>query len=80
MEIWIETGFEKEPCLEPENLKVEKNLFVKLDIKESKGLLVSQQTMELDDEFIFFLSEIATLEIRAQIVYPPQSATLATSK
>ena len=51
-----------------------------MDEKESRGVLVSQQTMELDDEFIFFLSEIATLEIRAQIVYPPQSATLATSK
>lgn len=25
LEIWIETGFEKGPCLEPENLKVEKN-------------------------------------------------------
>jgi hypothetical protein len=36
--------------------------------------------VEFDDEFIFFFSEIATLEVRAKIVYPPQSATLATSK
>jgi hypothetical protein len=36
--------------------------------------------MKLDDEFIFFISEITTLEVRAEIVYPPQSATLAASK
>lgn len=36
--------------------------------------------MKLDDEFIFFFSEITTLEVRAEIVYPPQSATLAASK
>lgn len=28
LEIWIETGFEKEPCLEPENLKVEKKSII----------------------------------------------------
>jgi hypothetical protein len=54
-----------------------------MGLKRNKGvinLLVSEQTMKLDDEFIFFFSEITTLEVRAEIVYPPQSATLAASK
>ena len=38
MEIWIETGFEKEPCLEPENLKVEKKIICKIGWKGIKGL------------------------------------------
>ena len=50
------------------------------DENELKGLLVSEETMELDDEFIFFFSEIATLDVRAEIVYPPHSTTLARSK
>lgn len=50
------------------------------DEKQKVGLLVSEQTMKLDDEFIFFFGEITTLEVRAEIVYPPQSATLAASK
>ena len=33
--------------------------------------------MKLDDEFIFFLCEIAALEVRAEVVYPSQPATLA---
>lgn len=35
--------------------------------------------MEVDDEFIFMRGEIAPLEVRPQVVYPPQPATLPTS-
>lgn len=48
--------------------------------RKTGGLLVSEQAMKLDDEFIFFFSEITTLEVRAKIVNPPQSATLAASE
>lgn len=36
--------------------------------------------MQLDDEFIFLLREIATLEIGPKVVYPPEPATLPTTK
>ena len=36
--------------------------------------------MKVDDEFIFFFSEVSSLEIRPKVVYPPQSTALATSK
>lgn len=36
--------------------------------------------MKLDDDFIFFFSEIASLEIRPKVIYPPQSAALAAPK
>ena len=32
--------------------------------------------MELDDEVVFFLGEVAPLEVRAQVVDPPQPAAL----
>lgn len=41
---------------------------------------VSEQTMELDDEVVFFGGKIATLEIGTEVVYPPEPAALATSK
>ena len=34
--------------------------------------------MEFDDEFIFFFSEVASLEIGAEVVDPPEAAALAT--
>lgn len=43
-------------------------------------LLVSEQAMELDNEFVFLFCEIPTLEIRSQVVYPPEPATLTASK
>lgn len=36
--------------------------------------------MEFDDELVFFSSKIATLEIGAEVVYPPEAAALAASK
>lgn len=35
--------------------------------------------MESDDEVVFFLREITSLHVRAQIIHPPQPAALATS-
>ena len=48
--------------------------------KKATRLLVSQQAMEFDDELIFLLREIAALEIRPKVVYPPEPAALATSQ
>ena len=42
-------------------------------------LLVPKKAMEFDDELVFFFSEVATLEIRTEIVDPTESATFATS-
>ena len=42
-------------------------------------LPVSQRLMQLKDNFFFFRCEIPSLDIRLQIVNPPQSATLPTS-
>ena len=36
--------------------------------------------MELDDELVLFLGEVATLEIGAQVVYPAEAAALAATK
>jgi len=36
--------------------------------------------MEVYDEFIFLFSEVASLEIRSEVIYPSESATLATSE
>lgn len=36
--------------------------------------------MKLDDEFIFFFGEVSSLEIRSEVVYPSEPATLAASK
>lgn len=33
--------------------------------------------MEFDDEFIFFFGEVATFEVRTEVVDPPETATLA---
>jgi hypothetical protein len=41
---------------------------------------ISKQAVKFNNDLIFFFSEIASLEVRPQIVYPPQSATLATPK
>lgn len=45
-----------------------------------QGPFIPKQTMKFDDDLIFFFSEIASLEVRSQIVYPSQPATLPTSK
>lgn len=34
--------------------------------------------MEVDDQGLFFISEVASLDVRPQVIDPPQSATLAT--
>lgn len=43
-------------------------------------LLVSEQAVEVYDEFIFFFSKVPSFKIWPQVVYPPQPAALATSK
>lgn len=40
---------------------------------------VPKDSMELNDEVFFLLRECTSLEVRPQIVYPPQPAALAAS-
>ena len=42
--------------------------------------LVSEQAMELDDEFIFLLCEVAALEVGPEVVDPPEPAALPAPK
>jgi hypothetical protein len=39
-------------------------------------VLVSEELVELDDELVLLLGEVAALEIRSQVVDPPQPAAL----
>lgn len=45
-----------------------------------EDLLVAKEAMEFDDEFIFIFSEIASFEVRPQVINPPEAATLATAE
>jgi len=36
--------------------------------------------VEFDDELVFFLGEVAALEVGAKVVYPAEAAALAASK
>lgn len=36
--------------------------------------------MEFDDELVFFFGEIAALEVRSEVVDPPEPTTLAATK
>lgn len=45
----------------------------------SSAVPISKNFMQLDDSFLFFLAEVASLYIWPQVVYPSESATLATS-
>lgn len=36
--------------------------------------------MEFDDELVFFFGEIAALEVRSEVVDPPEPTTLAAAK
>jgi len=54
------------------------------DIYDNNGYLmlcipVSPATMELENEKLFFKSDVATTNIRTKIIQPSQSATLASS-
>jgi hypothetical protein len=40
------------------------------------SLLVAEELVELDDELVLLLGEVAALEVRAQVVDPPQPAAL----
>lgn len=46
--------------------------------KRGQNILVAEQAVELDDKLVFLFGEIPTLEVRSQVVYPPQPATLPT--
>ena len=46
----------------------------------SWGLLVTKEAMELDDELIFLFSEISPLEVRPEVVDPPEAAALAAAE
>lgn len=42
--------------------------------------LVPKQAMKLDDELIFLLSEVPSLEIRAEVIDPTETTTLSTTE
>ena len=44
------------------------------------NLLVAKEAMEFDDELIFVLSEIASLEVRPQVIDPPETAALSAAE
>jgi len=43
-------------------------------------LLVPEETMEFDDELVFFFREIAAFEVRAEVVDPAEAAALAAAE
>uniref|UniRef100_A0A803PLI1 Uncharacterized protein n=1 Tax=Cannabis sativa TaxID=3483 RepID=A0A803PLI1_CANSA len=49
-----------------------------LDHKICMNLLVAKNSMEIDDELLFILRKLASLDIRPKIIGPPKPATLAT--
>lgn len=44
------------------------------------SLLVTEESVEFDDELIFLLGEISTFEVGAEIVDPPETATLTATE
>lgn len=42
-------------------------------------LLVSEKGMEVDDEVVLILGEVASLDVGPQVVGPPQAAALAAA-
>lgn len=44
--------------------------------EKEKWLLVSKDLVEVDDDLLFLFGELPSLDIRPQIVRPPQPATL----
>lgn len=46
-------------------------------LKDVCDSLVTEEAMEFDDKVVFVESEIASLEIRAEIVDPPETAAFA---
>jgi len=42
-------------------------------------LPVPEQRLEVDDELLFLVAEVAALDARAEIVGPPEPAALAAS-
>lgn len=43
-------------------------------------LLVSKFSLEFDDRFLFIFSEVPPLDVRTEVVDPPQTAALSTAK
>lgn len=44
------------------------------------GLLVAKKAMEFDDELIFFLSKVSSLQVRPQVIDPPEAAALPAAE
>ena len=42
-------------------------------------LLVPEQCLELDDELLLLVAEVAALDARAEVVGPPEPAALAAA-
>lgn len=43
-------------------------------------VLVAEKAVQFDDEFIFFVGEVAALEIGAEVIDPAESAALAAAE
>ncbi|RRT57559.1 hypothetical protein B296_00044124 [Ensete ventricosum] len=68
-----------------EELPLDGCIPVVLDLVKKKKkvityVLVPKQAMELDDELVSCRRKVAAPEIRAEVVFPPEPAALATSK
>jgi hypothetical protein len=64
------------------------NNILRLKIREGKNeiekeyilyILVTNSSVEANDEFIFLRSEVSSLKIRSEVINPSESATFTTS-
>jgi hypothetical protein len=47
--------------------------------KKQTYSLISQNTMQLNYCLFFFIREFSSLDVRSQVISPPETATLSTS-
>jgi hypothetical protein len=47
--------------------------------KKQTNSLISQNTMQLNYCLFFFIREFSSLDVRSQVISPPETATLSTS-
>ena len=45
-----------------------------------KDVPVAERSMKTDDHLLFLRRDVASLQVRSEVVYPPQPATLSASK
>jgi hypothetical protein len=49
-------------------------------MEQGRCLLVSEQGVKLDDELVVVFGEVAALDVRAEVVHPPEPAALAAAQ